>query len=193
MLSKIAASLLRLGGWRIQGQPPSTHRYIAIVAPHTSNWDFMIGLLVRTALKIPARFIGKHQLFRPPLGWLMRALGGRPVDRRRSNNLVEGVVKLFEGESEFVLALTPEGTRSQVSRWKTGFYHISQGANVPIQPVALDYRQRRVVFGPLLWPGDSKAADMAQLLAFFRCHPGRFRQAIPHYQHQDAPPRQSRQ
>ncbi len=187
MLSKLAAGLLKLAGWRIQGPLPTSRKYVAIVAPHTSNWDFILGLLVRTVLRVPARFIGKHQLFRPPLGWLMRALGGRPVDRRRSNNLVEGVVPLFEQESEFVLALAPEGTRGAVSRWKTGFYHIAQGAGVPIQPVALDYRHRRVVFGPPLWPGDNKAADMATLLAFFRSYRGRFPQPIPHYRPQDPP------
>ncbi|SHI01357.1 lysophospholipid acyltransferase family protein [Ferrimonas marina] len=181
MFARIAQGLLKLAGWRIEGQLPPQRQYIAIVAPHTSNWDFILGVLCRAVLKVPARFIGKHQLFRPPLGWLMRAMGGRPVDRRRSNNLVEGVVELFQQEPDFVLALAPEGTRGAVNRWKTGFYHIAQGAKVPIFPVALDYRHRRIVLGPWLEPGDSKAADMAQLLAFFRCYQGKVRQPVPHY------------
>ncbi|MBY5993410.1 lysophospholipid acyltransferase family protein [Ferrimonas balearica] len=189
MMATLSAWILKLAGWSIQGQLPARQKYVAAVAPHTSNWDFIIGLLARFQLKIPARFIGKHQLFRPPLGWLMRALGGRPVVRTQSNNLVEEVTALFSQEEEFVLALAPEGTRSPVSRWKTGFYHIAQGAGVPIVPVAFDYRHKTIVIGDAFVPGDSKAADMAQLLAFYRPHAGRFRQPIPHYRpsQQNAP------
>ncbi|MBW3166505.1 lysophospholipid acyltransferase family protein [Ferrimonas balearica] len=185
MLATLSAFILKCAGWRIEGTLPERRKYVAIVAPHTSNWDFIIGLLARFQLDIPARFIGKHQLFRPPLGWLMRALGGRPVVRTQSNNLVEDVVAMFQQEPEFVLALAPEGTRSPVSHWKTGFYHIARGAGVPIVPVALDFRHRTIVIGQPLTPGECKAADMAQLLAFFRPHRGRFAQPIPHYQPRD--------
>lgn len=190
MLQGSAALLLKWAGWRVEGVIPPEQKYIAIVAPHTSNWDFILGLVVRAKCQIPARFIGKHQLFKPPFGALFRALGGRPVDRTRSNNLVETVAELFQQEPEFVMALSPEGTRAPVTRWKTGFYHIAQLAQVPIVPVAFDFRHRRVVFGEPLIPGDSKAADMAQLLAFFRQYRGVYPQPIPHYQTRDADPRQ---
>lgn len=186
MLATLSAWILKGFGWSIQGRLPERHKYVAIVAPHTSNWDFILGLLARFALRVPARFIGKHQLFRPPLGWFMRALGGRPVVRTQANNLVEEVIQLFNQEAEFVLALAPEGTRKPVTRWKTGFYHIAKGARVPIVPVALDFRHKTIVIGAPLTPGDSKAADMAQLLAFFRPHRGRFAQPIPHYVPRDS-------
>ncbi|WP_298440863.1 lysophospholipid acyltransferase family protein [uncultured Ferrimonas sp.] len=181
MISPLCKTLLQLAGWRIEGQLPALPKFVVIAGPHTSNWDFILGILAKGQLRIPARFIGKHQLFKPPFGWLFRALGGRPVVRTQANNLVETIAALFQQEPRFVMALSPEGTRAPVARWKTGFYHIAILAKVPIVPVAFDFRQRRIVIGDALYPGDSKAADMAQLLAFFRQFQGRFPQPIPHY------------
>ncbi|WP_028116623.1 lysophospholipid acyltransferase family protein [Ferrimonas senticii] len=181
MISRLCGAILKLSGWRIEGQLPAVDKYVVIAAPHTSNWDFVIGIIAKGYLRLPARFIGKHQLFRPPFGWLFRALGGRPVVRTHANNLVATIAELFQQESQFVMALSPEGTRAPVTRWKTGFYHIAQQARVPILPVAFDFRHRRIVLGQPLTPGFSKAADIAQLLAFFRQYRGRFPQPIPHY------------
>lgn len=125
MFTHLCRWLLKISGWQIQGQLPSQAKYIVIVAPHTSNWDFIIGVLARGALNTRIHFLGKHQLFIPPWGWFFRAIGGSPVDRRKNNNLVDAAVQLFATQPDYKLALAPEGTRSPVTRWKCGFYHIA--------------------------------------------------------------------
>ena len=174
MMGKISAALLRLFGWSITGDPPvHLAKAVIIVMPHTSNWDFPLGLLVRAALGVKVQFIGKHTLFRPPFGWLFRALGGHPVDRSRPNSLVEQTIELFRAHDEFLLAIAPEGTRKKVERIKTGFYHIAEGAGVPIVMVRFDYGRRRVHFSNPFFPTGHKAADMARILDFFRGVAGR--------------------
>ncbi len=101
--------------------PPPSRKYVLIGAPHTSNWDFPVGLLALWALGIRARWLGKKELFRPPLGWLLKLLGGIPVDRSRRNNLVEGVAEVFRREEEIAILITPEGTRGKAPYWRTGF------------------------------------------------------------------------
>src|SRR5690606_22564644 len=125
MMRLVSKLVLKLLGWKSAGTfPDHLKKYVVIVAPHTSNWDFVIGLLFRKALRLEhAKFLGKHQLFKPPFGWLFRWLGGYPVDRTSSHNLVDQVVKIFHGHDEFVLALSPEGTRQRVDKLKTGFYN----------------------------------------------------------------------
>lgn len=126
-------------------------------------------------------FLGKHQLFIPPWGWFFRAIGGRPVDRRKNNNLVDAVSDLYRLDRNFKLALAPEGTRSPVKRWKTGFYHIASKAGVPIVAVGLDFGQKAVVINQPLIPSADMQQDMDQLIAFYRGIRGRFPKAIPDY------------
>jgi 1-acyl-sn-glycerol-3-phosphate acyltransferase len=121
---------------------PSHKKYVIAVAPHTSWWDFPVGVLARSALHIEhARYLGKSQLFKPPFGWIFRKLGGTPVDRSSSHDMVEQVVKIFNAHDEFVLALAPEGTRQKVQKLRTGFYYIAKGAGVPIVPVGFDFEK----------------------------------------------------
>lgn len=139
--------VLRLLGWRLTGSNPGQlNKYILAVIPHTSNWDFPLGLLVRSAMGLKAKFIGKSSLFRFPYGWLFRVLGGYPVNRARSQNYVEAVADIFNSKDEFAIAIAPEGTRSPVERLKSGFYYISREAKVPIILVRFDYGTHTVDF-----------------------------------------------
>jgi 1-acyl-sn-glycerol-3-phosphate acyltransferase len=128
--------------WRIVGEIPNTPKLVIIVTPHTSNWDFVVGVAAKLALGLRVLFLGKNTLFRFPLGVLMRALGGTPVDRSAPHDVVNQVVAEFSRRDRLILGLAPEGTRRRVERWRTGFYHIAHGAGVPIVPVALDWDAR---------------------------------------------------
>ena len=121
--------------------------------PHTSNWDFPIGLLTRRAVGVDIKFLGKHSLFIPPFGWLFRWLGGYPVDRRKRTNLVDSVVDIFNQHDEFVISIAPEGTRKKVDALRTGFYYIARKAGIPILLCSFNYQIRTVLFGPLFYPG----------------------------------------
>ncbi|QYJ71580.1 lysophospholipid acyltransferase family protein [Shewanella sp. FJAT-51649] len=180
MFTHLCRWLLKISGWQIQGLLPSQAKYIVIVAPHTSNWDFIIGVLARGALNTRIHFLGKHQLFIPPWGWFFRAIGGSPVDRRKNNNLVDAAVQLFATQSDYKLALAPEGTRSPVTRWKCGFYHIASKAQVPIVRVGLDFARKAVVIQPPLQPREIEQ-DMAEILSFYRSIKGRHPKTIPDY------------
>ncbi|WP_341502295.1 lysophospholipid acyltransferase family protein [Gallaecimonas sp. GXIMD4217] len=171
--------LLRRLGWHVEGELPGLRQYLIIAGPHTSNWDFVMGMLARTALGQKVRFLGKHQLFRFPFGWLFRALGGYPVVRHRANALVAQVVQYFRDEPDFVLGLAPEGTRSPVKRWKLGFYHIAREAGVPVVMVGLDFGRRRFVISEPLWPGEEMEADLDQIRTFFLGITGRHPKVIP--------------
>jgi 1-acyl-sn-glycerol-3-phosphate acyltransferase len=154
--------------WRFEGVVPDVPRCVAIVAPHTSNWDFVVGFAALLALGLRGRFLGKDTLFRPPLGVLLRWAGGIPVDRRRAEGVVaQAAASLREGEP-FFLALAPEGTRKRVERWKTGFYRIAQGAGVGVWPVALDYRTRVVRLLPLVVLSEDMEADLTRLRSLYR-------------------------
>ncbi|MGL4579892.1 MAG: lysophospholipid acyltransferase family protein [Shewanella xiamenensis] len=180
MFTHLCRWLLKISGWQIQGELPNQAKYIVIVAPHTSNWDFIIGVLARGALATRIHFLGKHQLFIPPWGWFFRAIGGSPVDRRKNNNLVDSAVQLFATQSEYKLALAPEGTRSPVTRWKCGFYHIATKAQVAIVPVGLDFARKAVIIRAPLQPTDIEQ-DMAEILCFYRSIKGRHPKVIPDY------------
>jgi len=156
-----------LTGWSIEGELPNLPKFVIIVAPHTSNWDFMVGLMAMFSIGIRGGFFGKHTLFRGPMGWGMRWLGGIPVVRTAAHNKVDHAVQYFNQSSKFVLALSPEGTRKKLPAWRTGFYFVAKGAGVPIVPVAFDYSMRVVrIFAPVV-PSADKDADFARILALF--------------------------
>ena len=171
-------SLRILGGWRFEGRIPDVRHLVIIVAPHTSSWDFVIGVAAKIALGLRIHFLGKHTLFRPPLGWLMRALGGIPVDRQTSTDTVPQVVRRFETEERLFLALSPEGTRRRVERWRSGFWHIARGAGAPILPVGLDFATRSIRIGEPVAPGDDFETALAQLHAWYRGIEGRYPEKV---------------
>lgn len=170
MFKRISAFLLKIWGWKLTGvYPKDIPKLIICVAPHTANLDFPVGLLVRSAWQIKANFVAKHTLFRWPLGYIFRALGGIPVNRSRSANFVESIVEAFRREEHMHLVIAPEGTRKKVERFKTGFYHIARLANIPIVLCSFDWVKKTIHFNPeLFYPSGDEKADMAQLWNYYK-------------------------
>lgn len=174
MFHAINKWIFRRWGWKIEGNYPyDVKKFVIIVVPHTSSWDFPVGLLVRSVLKADIKFVGKASLFRPPFGWLFRSLGGYPVDRSKRNNFVDAVVDIFNREERFALSIAPEGTRHRVDRLKTGFYYIALGAKVPIVRVKFDWGNKIVGFSDPFYPTGDIEADMEEIIAYFRGVQGR--------------------
>ena len=161
--------------WTLEGNfDPAIKKYIIIVAPHTSNWDFPLGVMARSLLHIEgAKFLAKSSLFKWPYGFIFRILGGYPVDRTKTNNLVDAVVDIFNSKEQFAVALAPEGTRSKVDSFKTGFYHIAAKANIPIYKVGFDFGKKRIVTDAPFFTSGNMDQDMLSILAFFKQIKGR--------------------
>ncbi|WKZ83770.1 MAG: lysophospholipid acyltransferase family protein [Acidimicrobiia bacterium] len=158
---------MRIGRWDIEGEVPDIPKMVVIGAPHTSAWDFPIGMLAVRALGLRARYLGKHTLFRRPFGWFFRMLGGIPVDRSAPGGLIAQSVAAFENADELRLLIAPEGTRNALPHWRSGFYEIARGSGVPVLPGAVDGKRRRIVIGePITVTGDV-AADMEKIRSFY--------------------------
>lgn len=160
--------VLTIMGWRFEGEVPDRPRLVAFVAPHTSNWDFVVGLAAAFALRLRVRFLGKDTLFRPPLGWFMRWAGGIPVKRDSPEGVVEAAVASFREEAPFYLAIAPEGTRRRVERFKTGFWRIARAGEVPVWTVALDWSRKVVRLDPAYETTPDLDADLRALQGRFR-------------------------
>lgn len=160
------------------GKLPDTPRYVLIVAPHTSNWDFIVGVLAMLTIGIRLNWLGKHTIFVFPVSLILRWLGGEPVDRRIHHGIVEAAIERFAARPQWVLGIAPEGTRKRVEQWKTGFYRIAAGAGVPILPVTFDYARRVVDLGTLFFPTGDEARDLRELRGRYRAdmarHPENF-------------------
>jgi 1-acyl-sn-glycerol-3-phosphate acyltransferase len=155
--------------WRFEGHfHKDLNKFVIIVAPHTSWVDFPLGVLVKWAQGIDTNFIGKNTLFKPPFGFIFRALGGTPVDRSQNTNLVGAIVAEFNRRERFSLALSPEGTRKKVEQWKTGFYYIAQGAQVPIIMLSLDYPNRLLKISEPYHLTNDKEADFKHFHQYFQ-------------------------
>jgi 1-acyl-sn-glycerol-3-phosphate acyltransferase len=167
---KTLSSLIyyRLLGWKLYGNFPEVSKCVVIVAPHTSWVDFIIGLLVRSIVGKEIHFIGKHSLFKPPLGWLFRWLGGTPIDRSKNQDTVASTVEIFRNREVFRLALSPEGTRKKVDTWKSGFYYIAKQAGVPVVMVALDFGQKRVLISDPVFTTGDKENDIRGFREFYK-------------------------
>ena len=165
-----------IGRWKIKGDVPRhLSKYIIAVAPHTSNWDFMIGLAVRSIKRFKSNFLGKKELFTSPLGWLFTKLGGYPVDRSHKTHLVDQVVQLIHQNNHFVIAIAPEGTRKSVSKWKTGFYHMAFKGGIPIVFASFDYPSKTVEFSPPFYPSGNFELDVPLIEKFFEGKMGKTR------------------
>ena len=169
MFSIISTFILNLCGFKITDYfPHDLKKFVIIVFPHTSYWDFPVGILLRRALKIDAKYLAKDSIFRPPFGWLFRWTGGYPVDRSKSNNFVQAVVDIFNDKEQFGIAMAPEGTRSKVDKIKTGFYYIALHAKVPIVMCKFDYGNGILEFSkPYHLSGDYEA-DFKIIEAWFK-------------------------
>ena len=172
--SRCARLVLKSFGWRVEGERPQAESYVLIAAPHTSNWDFPLMLLFAAAFDIRIKFLAKHSLFQPPLGWFMRAVGGLPIVRHRNSNVVEDMAATFDGQEALVMTVPAEGTRTRTDYWKSGFYHIARHARVPIVPSYLDFGQKRGGFGPALMPSGDISADMQYFRDFYAPMQGKF-------------------
>jgi 1-acyl-sn-glycerol-3-phosphate acyltransferase len=173
MWKGIARAFLRVTGWEAEGGLPVERRFVLIAAPHTSNWDLAYLLALTAIYDVRVSWMGKHQLFRWPLGALMRRLGGIPVRRDRSGNMVEAMAREFERRDALVLTVPAEGTRAYTPHWKSGFYHIARSARVPFVMGFLDYSRRRGGFGPALLPSGDLGRDMDEIRAFYADKVGR--------------------
>jgi len=176
MRAWIGRSLLKLFGWRLEGEVPSTAKFVFIAAPHTSNWDLVFMLAAAWAMRVRIHWFGKHTLFAGPMGWVLRSFGGLPVDRRATRGTVAQAVELFERSDTLRLAVPPEGSRSHRGRWQSGFYHIARGAGVPVVTGFLDYATRRTGLGPTIRLSGDVAADMDRIRAFYEPMRGKYPQ-----------------
>jgi hypothetical protein len=174
MFSAICAYLFKAWGWRVTGRyPHEIDKLVICVAPHTSNWDFPVGVLVRSAERIKARFVGKEALFRWPHGFLFRWLGGVPVERTKGSNFVAATASAFRREAHMHLVIAPEGTRKKVDRFRTGFYFLAKEAGVPIVLCTFNWQTRTVHFDEqLFYPGQDEQADLMFIWNYFKDVPG---------------------
>ena len=161
-------NVLRLLGWSVRGVRPPERKFIVCVAPHTSNWDWILLVFASRALNLPSPvFVAKHSIFRGPLGPIMRKLGGIPLDRERSRNFVDQIVAEYARRDELVIGITPEGTRSKTKYWRSGFYNIAMGAGVPITLGYLDYGQREIGMSAPFYPTGDIEADFVRIREFY--------------------------
>jgi len=165
--------VLWFASWRVEGSLPERPKFVICVGPHTSNWDFVVGYAAKMTVGVRASWLGKHTLFRGPMGPLLRWMGGIPVDRRAAHGVVEQAAEWFSRRPSLVLGIAPEGTRRRVERWKMGFYHVARLAGVPVVPVALDWGSHRIRIGDPVDVGHDEGEELERLLSFFRRVRGR--------------------
>ncbi len=170
----LARFAMRLFGWRIVGEPPAVPKYVLIAAPHTTNWDFPIMLAVDFAFKIASVWMGKDSLFRGPLGSYFRHMGGIPIDRSSNHSVVEQAVAAFQRNESMVMTIPPEGTRKRTDHWRTGFYYIALGAQVPMVFGFIDFKRKVAGVGPMLMPSGDIGADMVIIRDFYKEIEGKY-------------------
>lgn len=172
---RLARWIVTRCGWSLGGELPDVPRLVLIAAPHSSWWDGVWGLLVKVAIGIDISFMAKRELFVGPLGWMLRKLGGIPIERSSTHGVVEQMAARLQQSSCLWVGVAPEGTRKPVKKWRSGFWHIARAAGVPILPVYFHYPERRIGIGPLFHPGEDCAADLAKLRAFYAPWQGKYR------------------
>ena len=169
VLRLLSIGFLKLTGWKVTGSlPPNCQKSVLIAAPHTSNWDLPYTLMVAFSLRLTIYWMGKEQIFKPPFRGVMMWLGGIPVDRAKSNNLVAASAEAIKAaDGPLQLVVPPEGTRSKARYWKTGFYYIALQAQVPIVMAYMDYANKTSGLGPVFQPSGDLEADMVKIKAFY--------------------------
>lgn len=167
LLRALSVGILKLTGWRGVGKPIADHRFVLIGAPHTSNWDFPVMLTVVLKLRLRLYWMGKASLFRFPFGGLMRWLGGIPIDRSRAHGVVDQVTQRYQENPQLVVLIPPEGTRSKVREWRTGFYHIANNANVPILMGYIDAERKEAGLADFFYPTGDVESDIKAIRAFY--------------------------
>lgn len=171
-------TILRLGGWRMVGAVPDEPKVVLIGAPHSSNWDGVWGFSALLALGLDLRILGKKELFWGPMGWLMRTLGVIPIDRSAPGGFVAQSIEAMKNADAMWIGLAPEGTRKKVEQWKTGFWKLAKGAEVPVMLAYFHYPDKIIGIGPTLEMSDDMAADMAKIRAWYAPWQGRKRGTV---------------
>lgn len=173
-MGKLMYFILKVFGWKIDKTvPQGVKKAVIVVGPHTSNWDFVIGKMAFMNYGIKGRFLIKKELFFPPLGWILKAMGGIPVDRKKNNNFTEQAVSYFTENDSMFMVFTPEGTRSYNPNWKKGFYHIAIKAGVPIYIAYMDYEKKIGGFHSLFHPTGDSDADILKIKDILKQYKGK--------------------
>ena len=170
----LARWLLGRRGWRIVYASPPAPKCVITFYPHTSNWDFVIGILARAAIGLPCHFVAKDTLFRWPTGGILRRMGGIPVNRREHTGFIAQLAREFSSRERFFVAIAPEGTRSRTERWKSGFYHLALAARVPLALAYIDYPRREIGIGAYLDLTGDAERDLAAIRGFYSDKIGRW-------------------
>jgi len=171
----IAKFILKLFGWGVVNNiPPGTKKFVTLMAPHTSNWDFLVGWFGYMSIGINSKYLIKKEAFVFPLGWLVSAMGGMPVDRKASTNIVLQVGEMFKKDDNLIITIAPEGTRSLSRNWKRGFYYIALNANVPIALGFLDYKNKIGGIGKMIIPSGNYEDDLKVIEEFYFDKEARF-------------------
>ncbi len=174
MYKLIAQIFFKLKGWKVRGGiPVGIKKCVLVAAPHTSNWDFWYGSFAWNLFGLDVKYLAKKSLFRFPLGFFFRALGGIPVDRSKYTNLVDAMVDLVKSKEEIIVLITPEGTRKKVDHWKMGFYHLAQKANIPIVLGKINYKAKEVVIEGSFMPSGNIEKDFEIIRSFYKDVVGR--------------------
>lgn len=164
----LSKAILRIFGWKIEITTPDYPKCLICVAPHTSNWDFILGELAYTSVGRKAGFLMKESWFRWPLGYFFRAIGGSPVPKKRGSALTEAIVELFNSKQRLAIAITPEGTRKPTAKWRKGFLYIAQEADIPLLLGAIDYKNKRIEIKTQFHPTGNVEEDLRNIKAFYR-------------------------
>ncbi|MCH2224415.1 MAG: lysophospholipid acyltransferase family protein [Crocinitomicaceae bacterium] len=173
-MRKIPMFLLRLLGWKIdKNSPEGVKKCVVAMAPHTSNWDFVIGKMALASYGVKVKILIKKELFFPPLGWVLRLMGGVPVNRKKNNNLTDSAVEYFEKNETMFMLFTPEGTRKYNPNWKKGFYYIAQRAEVPIYLAYIDYERKIGGFHGVFEPTGDIKEDIEEIKEIFKQYKGK--------------------
>ena len=167
LLRKIARFGINISGWTIKGMVPDEERIVIIAAPHTSNWDFVLAMLAIFGLNIKLRWLGKHSIFKPGFKNFFKWLGGIPVYRDNPSNLIDNVVKIVKKEKSIVIAMTPEGTRKKVKRWKTGFLRIAKQTHSKILLISIDAPTKSIEIGKIFNPTGNSEDDLAFIQKYY--------------------------
>lgn len=179
-MKALARFVFWLTGWKVMGEyPKDLKKAVMIAIPHTSNWDLLYARAAFYIMDVPVRFTIKKEVMVGPLGWLIKGLGGMAIDRKRKagkgkQTYTEAMVDLLKTSDELVMMVTPEGTRSYAKRWKSGFYHVAMGANVPIVIGYLDYKKKHAGIGPIIIPNGDMEGQVEEMKAFGRQVTGKY-------------------
>jgi 1-acyl-sn-glycerol-3-phosphate acyltransferase len=177
-MGNLSKLILKIAGWHTVTTLPEPHKSVVCVAPHTSNWDYIMGQLFYWSEGRQSAFMIKKSWFVFPFGLIFRKLGGVPVDKTGKQTVTKTVVDMFRNRDKFHIAITPEGTRKRVKRWKSGFYQIAKEANVPIQLAYIDYKKKEIAIKEIIFPSEDEKADFQRIYDYFRdvtaCHPENF-------------------